>query len=76
MSRLQREHDPRYERAAVRWLGRLLVEKPRLGFAHAGEAIEALRDIDGAQPNVGRSRLSILLSSVGLDDAAQVVARA
>ena len=49
--------------------------RPRLGLAFAGEAVTALRDINGAQPNVGRSRLALLLRRVDLAEVAEVVER-
>ena len=33
--------DERYERAAVRWLGRLLAERPALGLGRAAEAADS-----------------------------------
>lgn len=66
------EHDARYERAATKWLGRVLVARPRLGFRFAGNAIRALRDIDGVQPEVGRASLALLLRSVDLPASAAV----
>jgi excisionase family DNA binding protein len=46
--RLMRDQqDSRYDRAATKWAGRGMVERPRLGLKFAGEVVRALRDIDG-----------------------------
>ena len=70
------EQDSRYERAAVRWLGRVLVGSPHVGLELAQEAAEALGGLVGASPDVARSRLALFLRNAGLDQAAVVVERA
>jgi hypothetical protein len=45
---LRRAQDGRYERAATRWLGRVLAATPELGPDAARDAAESLRGIDGA----------------------------
>jgi hypothetical protein len=72
---LQRAHDGRYERAATRWLGRVLAATPELGLGAAREAAECLRGLDGASPNVARSQLAVILRSVELVAAARVLER-
>ena len=70
------ERDARYERAAVRWLGRVLAESPHVGLELAQEAAEALSGLAGASPDVARARLAIFLRNAGLDGAAVVLERA
>src|SRR5918994_5778642 len=57
---LLRERDERYERAALRWLGRLLVEHPGIGFEAAEEGLGAIRWLDGPYAAVARARLARL----------------
>jgi hypothetical protein len=42
---MQQEHDERFERAAVRWLGRLLVDHPEIGLELAHQALRGTRDL-------------------------------
>jgi hypothetical protein len=69
------KHDPRYERAALRWLGRLLVEHPRIGFEAADEALGALRWLGGPYADVARARLALLLRRIGDVKAARMLER-
>jgi hypothetical protein len=69
------ERDARFGRAATRWLGRLLSEYPAIGLDLASELAGSLADLDGAAPDVARSRSAVLLRSAGLHSAAQVLER-
>jgi hypothetical protein len=69
------ERDARYERAAVRWWGQVLIEQPELGLELASEGADALRELDGASPNVARSRLAMVLRNAGLVPAAEQIER-
>ena len=71
---MQRRRDPRYERAATRWLGRLLAERPQVGLAAAAEMADALAGLDGITPGVSRSRLALNLDRAGLRRASAIVA--
>jgi hypothetical protein len=51
---MQQEHDERFERAAVRWLGRLFVEHPEIGLDLALQAMRGTRDLAGGARDVGR----------------------
>jgi hypothetical protein len=73
---LLHERDDRYERAAVRWLGKLLAERPHIGLEKAEEAAGALADLAGVMPEVARSRLAFLLRHIGLDQAAVALEKA
>jgi hypothetical protein len=72
---LLQNRDARFERSATRWLGRLLAENPSIGLDVASELAEALADLDGASPDVARSRAAFLLRSVRFDQSAQVLER-
>lgn len=63
--------DPRFERAAVRWAGRLCVDHPELGFADARRALTDLENLRGASPPLARSDLAVLLRALGLVRSAQ-----
>jgi hypothetical protein len=69
------ERDVRFERAATRWLGRLLIEYPAVGLELASELAGSLADLAGASPDVARSRSAVLLRSVGLHSSAKVLER-
>jgi hypothetical protein len=70
-----RERDARYERAATRWLGRFLSRYPWTGLQSAIEIADCLRGLDGAGPDVARSRLAFALRGAGANDVARVVER-
>jgi hypothetical protein len=72
---LHREGDPRYGRAAVRFLGRVLADHPGLGFELADTLLDGLSELDGPAPNVARSRIALALRAAGLIAAADYVAR-
>ncbi len=55
-----------FERAGVRWAGRVLADAPELGFARAAELLAALPELVGANPELARSRIALLLRAVGL----------
>jgi hypothetical protein len=67
------KHDPRFERSAIRWLGRLLVEYPEIGFDAADDALGALRWLGGPYSNVARARLALLPRRIGEVAAARVL---
>jgi hypothetical protein len=69
------KRDPRFERAAVRWLGRLLIKYPEIGFEAAGDALGALRRLGGPYSAVARARLALLLRRVGEIAAARALER-
>lgn len=52
----RRVGDPRFERAAVRFIGRVLVECRGLTFETADTLLEGLSELDGIAPEVARSR--------------------
>jgi hypothetical protein len=60
-----RDHDRRFERAAVRWLGLLLTERPGIGLDLARQALDGLANMAGTAPDVGRSQLAVVLRAVG-----------
>ena len=70
-----RKRDGRYERAAIKWLGRVLAEHPAIGFEHAEDAVGALKALGGPYGNVARARLAMALRAVDEVSAAQVVER-
>jgi hypothetical protein len=70
----RRVGDPRFERAAVRFIGRVLVECRGLTFETADTLLEGLSELDGIAPEVARSRLSLALRSAGLRAAADYLA--
>jgi hypothetical protein len=72
---MQRARDRRYERAATRWLGRLLAERPQVGLEAAAEMADALAGLDGITPGVSRSRLALQLERAGVRRASEIVAR-
>ena len=55
------ERDPRFDRAATRWIGRLLFAYPKIGLKGAEEIARALRGLDGVSENVARSQLGVLI---------------
>lgn len=71
---LHDEGDPRYERAAVRWVGRLVYAHPEVGLKGAEQIIRALRGLDGPSENVARSQLGVLLRRI-CSEAADVVSQ-
>jgi hypothetical protein len=59
--------DPdRYEQAAIRWLGRLCLEHPELGFDELAEGLAAFQALP-SQPAPARLALRALCARVGLD---------
>lgn len=70
-----RERDDRFQAAATRWLGRLLVAHPSVGLESAGEAAQALRELSGPYENVARARLALILRRVGETRAAELLQR-
>ena len=73
---LRREGDARYERAALRWLGRFLAGHPGIGFELAGDLLDGLAELDGPNSDVARSRVALAVRAAGLERAADHVARA
>jgi hypothetical protein len=72
---LFRERDGRYERAAIRWLGRVLATHPGIGFIGAGDLLSGLEGLGGPAPQVARSRISSGLRQAGLKRAAERAAQ-
>jgi hypothetical protein len=72
---LHRKGDARYERAAVRFLGRILSERPGLGFELADTLLDGLSELNGPASNVARSRIALALRAAHLENAADYVAR-
>jgi hypothetical protein len=70
-----RERDGRYERAAIKWLGRVFAEHPMIGFERAEDAVAALKALGGPYGNVARARLAMALRAVDEVNAAQVLER-
>jgi hypothetical protein len=70
---MRRERDQRFERAAVRWLGRLLAERPRMGLDLARQALDGLANMAGTAPDAGRSPLAVVLRAVGERRAADAL---
>jgi hypothetical protein len=71
----RREGDRRFERAAVRFIGRVLAERPGLGFELADTLLRGLSELDGPASNVARSRIALALRAAGLIATAAYVAR-
>lgn len=69
---MRSQNDGRYERAACRWLGHVLVRRPGLGLKFTAEAARALKDVTCAVPDVGRAQLAMLLRTVDLVESAVV----
>jgi hypothetical protein len=72
---MRTERDERFERAAVRWLGRLLAERPAIGIDLARQAVSGLGDWAGSSPHVGASELAVVLRAAGLPRVAEVLER-
>jgi hypothetical protein len=66
---------PRFDAAAVRWLGRLMAEHPGMGLDRATLALDAVRGLAGASPEVARSRLALILRQIGEEKSARVLER-
>ncbi len=66
---------PRYERAAVRWHGRLCLEAPGLTLPDAGLVLAALQALPGPHGEAGARALRILAEARGHDQLAAAVAR-
>jgi hypothetical protein len=67
--------DARSERAATRWLGRLIAAQPTIGLEFTGELADTFADLAGASPDVARARAAVLLRSVGCEASARVLER-
>jgi hypothetical protein len=68
-------HDRRYERAAVRFLGRVLATHPGIGFIGAGDLLSGLKELGGSNHVVARSRIVSGLRQAGLNRAAERAVR-
>jgi len=71
---LRQQGDRRYERAAVRFCGRVLAERRAVGFELAEALLGGFVDLDGIAPEVARSGLSLALEGAGVEHAARYVA--
>ena len=67
---MERADDDSYERAAARWLARLVVERPAIGIADVRIGAEAL---DGLPTQAARDALRELCQRYGLRRAAQAL---
>jgi hypothetical protein len=72
---MQQAHDERFERAAVRWLGRLLVDHPEIGLDLAHQAMRGARDLASGAHDVGRAELAVVLRAAGEIRAAESLER-
>ena len=72
---LERAEPVTYERAAVRWAGRLLQERPQLGFAGGAGVLDGLDGLSGPDRAVAASRLALALRRLGEPRAAIVLER-
>jgi hypothetical protein len=70
---MKQERDERFERAAVRWLGKLLSEHPEIGLDLTRQAVAGMRDIAGTAPDVGRAEVAIVLRTAGVVRAAELL---
>jgi hypothetical protein len=71
---LYRDGDPRrFDRAAVRWHGRLCLEVRGFGAADAGLAFAALRALGAGEPRPAGKALAALLDAYGLAQEAGVL---
>jgi hypothetical protein len=68
-----RADPPRFEAGALAWHARLAAHAPRLTFAEAQEALEALRDLRGPRPEDAAVRLSVVCRRHGFSEAADVL---
>lgn len=60
--------DPRYSRAAARWVGRLALETPQLSLADSQLAMAALVELAEGHIDTGIDALAALLSRMQLTD--------
>ena len=73
---LIRDQDPdRYERAAVRWSGRLLASRPAIGFRRAADVLANAEDLAGPNGAVAASRLALVMRACGEPRLAEVLER-
>ena len=73
---LIRDQDPdRYERAAVRWSGRLLASRPAIGFGRAAEVLSSAEGLASPDGAVAASRLALVMRSCGEPRLAAVLER-
>ena len=68
---LASEHDARYERAAVRWVGQLLSKRPDTGFKSAHRLLRGMEGMRGTSPPLARADLALLLRGLELRRAAE-----
>jgi hypothetical protein len=62
-----------YERAAVRWVGRLLAARPGMGLDLARQALDGMANMAGVATDAGRSQLAVVLRAVGEPRAAEAL---
>lgn len=72
---MQGARDQRFDRAAVRWLGKLLSEHPEIGFDLALQAVDGVRDMASTAPDAGRAELAIVLRRAGAIRVAELLER-
>jgi hypothetical protein len=67
---MRRRDDTDFERAAVRWLARLSLERPEITLAELRDAVDALRDLRSGQ---ARAKLAALGARLRLPDVVRVL---
>jgi hypothetical protein len=67
--------DRRFERAALRWIGRAIEERRELTLAILGWVVDALGELQGTAPELARARLALVLRSADLPHAARYAER-
>ena len=73
---LIRDQDPdRYERAAVRWSGRLLASRPTIGFSRAAEVLANAKGLASPDGAIAASRLALVMRACGELRLAEVLER-
>jgi hypothetical protein len=71
---IERQEEERFERAAVRWLGRLCLERTRVDLEDLSRAASALVALP-EQPDSARPLLADVCSRAGQEQAAAVFRR-
>ncbi len=65
--------DPRFDRAAVRWVARLTLERSTIGVADVRAAVAAL-EVLADEPRAAREALTALCEAHGLPQVARLLA--
>jgi hypothetical protein len=72
---MARAGDGRFERAALRWIGRVTEERVDLTLSGLAGMADALAGLQGIAPEVARARLALALRSANLRHAARYAER-